>query len=157
VTTYSKRKRSLFKKAIELSLLCDLDIFFVIFDRHKQKFFELNSSPQFNSKVVENLLSKITKQQFIRKKYTNTDHPKFCIDKYGKDSGPEDDDIDVDQEDDIDKHSSDLENVDLHETDANDIANYKEKLKEFDKVMMTYIIPENQAKKYKDRFEMAKN
>ena len=45
VTTYSKRKRSLFKKAIELSLLCDLDIFFVIFDRNKQKLFELNSSP----------------------------------------------------------------------------------------------------------------
>ena len=35
VTTLSKRKRSLLKKAIELSVMCDLDIFMVIFDRKK--------------------------------------------------------------------------------------------------------------------------
>ena len=92
VTTYSKRKRSLFKKAIELSILCDLDIFLVIFDKQKQKFFELNSSSDFDSKVVSSLLEDITKLQFISKRYTNNDHGKFCMDKVGKDSGPEEDD-----------------------------------------------------------------
>ena len=35
VITNSKRKRSLFKKAIELSILCGLDVFMVIFDKKK--------------------------------------------------------------------------------------------------------------------------
>ena len=61
ISTLSKRKRSLFKKAIELSVMCDLDIFMVIFDKRKQKFFELNSSPQFDIKVVNEILSEITK------------------------------------------------------------------------------------------------
>ena len=33
--TYSKRKRGIIKKAIELSILCGQDIFMVIFDREK--------------------------------------------------------------------------------------------------------------------------
>ena len=90
-TTYSKRKRSLFKKAIELSILCDLDIFIVIFDKQKQKFFELNSSPEFDSKVVRSLLQEITRLQFISKRYTNVDHYKFCVEKVGRDLGPEED------------------------------------------------------------------
>lgn len=61
VTTLSKRKRSLIKKAIELSVMCDLDIFMVIFDKKKQKFFELNSSAQFDIKVVNEILSEITR------------------------------------------------------------------------------------------------
>ena len=83
-------------------------------------------------KVVENLLSKITRQQFIRKKYTNQDHSKFCIDKSGKDSGPEDD-----EEGNI--NSSDNENVEITygaEYDPkNNILDYKEKLKELDQIM----------------------
>jgi hypothetical protein len=35
--TISKRKRGLFKKAIEMSMLGGLDIFMVIFDKDKQK------------------------------------------------------------------------------------------------------------------------
>ena len=31
----TKRKRCLFKKAIELSSLCDIDVFFCIFDRNR--------------------------------------------------------------------------------------------------------------------------
>ena len=33
--TLSKRKRGLFKKAIELSILCDIDLFICILDREK--------------------------------------------------------------------------------------------------------------------------
>ena len=36
--TSSKRKRGLLKKAIELSVMCGLDIFMIIFDKEKQKF-----------------------------------------------------------------------------------------------------------------------
>ena len=56
VTTLSKRKRSLLKKAIELSVMCDLEIFMIIFDKKKQKLFELNSNPMFDSKVVNEML-----------------------------------------------------------------------------------------------------
>jgi hypothetical protein len=37
------------------------------------------------------------------------------------------------------------------------LKKYQDKLKEFDEIMKQYIIPENQAKKYKDRFEMTKD
>ena len=56
VTTLSKRKRSLLKKAIELSVMCDLEVFMIIFDKKKQKLFELNSNPMFDSKVVNEML-----------------------------------------------------------------------------------------------------
>ena len=41
--TLSKRKRGLFKKAIELSCLCGVEVFMVVFDSDRQKVFELNS------------------------------------------------------------------------------------------------------------------
>jgi hypothetical protein len=41
---------------------------------------------------VSSLLQDITRLQFISKRYTNIDHHKFCIDKVGRDSGPEEDD-----------------------------------------------------------------
>ena len=62
ITTYSKRKRSLFKKAIELSVMCGLDVFMLVFDKQKQKFFELNSSKEFDSAIVAGLLEDVTRQ-----------------------------------------------------------------------------------------------
>ena len=63
--TLSKRKRGLFKKAIELSCLCGAEVFMVVFDTQNQKLFELNSQPDFNLKVVDHLLDKVNRQQFL--------------------------------------------------------------------------------------------
>ena len=50
--TYSKRKKGLIKKAMELSSLCGQDIFMIIFDKEKQKLVEFRSNSQFSSKKV---------------------------------------------------------------------------------------------------------
>ena len=60
--TLSKRKRGLFKKAIELSILCDLDMFICILDREKQKIFELNSEPDFDARVIAHMLDRVNKE-----------------------------------------------------------------------------------------------
>ena len=50
--TYSKRKKGLIKKAIELSSLCGQDIFLVIFDKEKQKIVEFKSNSDFTSQKI---------------------------------------------------------------------------------------------------------
>ena len=72
------------KKAIEISVLCGLDIFLVIFDRDKQKMYEYNSIDEFDSRVVSKLLSADTKMQFQYEKYQNTDYNSFVNDKGDK-------------------------------------------------------------------------
>lgn len=75
--TLTKRKRGLFKKVIELSQLCGVDIFICIFDRERQKIFELNSEPEFDVQIVSHMLEKVNKEQFKCKKYTNQDYNTF--------------------------------------------------------------------------------
>lgn len=41
--TYCKRKRGLIKKAIELSKLCDVNVYFCVFDKEKQRLVEFQS------------------------------------------------------------------------------------------------------------------
>ena len=50
--TYSKRKRALVKKAIELSVMCDTNISITILDKTRQKLVHYSSSFDFNPKVV---------------------------------------------------------------------------------------------------------
>lgn len=51
---YHIRKRGLLKKAIELSSMCGLEMFLLIYDKEKDKIIEYQSNNQFNlGKVTE--------------------------------------------------------------------------------------------------------
>jgi hypothetical protein len=54
---YCKRKRLLLKKLIEISTLCDLDIFLVVLDRSKQKILEYRNDLDFSVDVVKEILN----------------------------------------------------------------------------------------------------
>ena len=77
----TKRKRGLFKKAIEMSILCEVDVFVCLFDRNRQKIFELNSEEDFDIQILSHMLDKVNKHQFKCKKFTNKDYDSFKIDK----------------------------------------------------------------------------
>lgn len=71
--TACKRKRGIFKKAIELSALCGLEVHLVIFDPENQVLYEMKSQEDFDSEVVNHLLDKINRQQFKFKQFSNED------------------------------------------------------------------------------------
>tara|TARA_B110000285_G_C14590674_1_gene366258 strand:+ start:156 stop:401 length:246 start_codon:yes stop_codon:yes gene_type:complete len=76
--TVSKRKRGIVKKIIELSVMCGLDIFMVIFDREKQSLNEFSSDPDFDESVISHMLDKYNKQQFkISPMITNDSYKQF--------------------------------------------------------------------------------
>lgn len=75
--TYSKRKRGILKKAIELSVLCGQDIFLVIFDKQKQKLIEFRSSMEFNTKIVDSLTQRDIALHFKHEVYNNGDYSRF--------------------------------------------------------------------------------
>ena len=56
--TYFKRKRGLLKKCIELSMMCDQDMFLVMRDKKYNRLVEFNSTQDFNLKAVTKSLGK---------------------------------------------------------------------------------------------------
>ena len=53
---YHIRKRGLLKKAIELSSMCGLEMFLLIYDKEKDKIIEYQSNDQFNLGKVKEII-----------------------------------------------------------------------------------------------------
>ena len=102
--TYSKRKRGIIKKAIELSRMCGQDIFMIIFDKNKQKLVEYRSTKDFAINIVNSLLQHDICLQFKHEVYTNSDQTKFehatsDIDIYKLNRQVTNHDLETDQDD----------------------------------------------------------
>ena len=69
--TYYKRKKGLIKKAMELSLLCEVDIFLVIIDKKGRLSITCsqNSIEDFIKKNIININNKIVKETYTLKDY----------------------------------------------------------------------------------------
>lgn len=79
--TLSKRKKGVFKKTIELSVLCGVDAFLVIFDKEKQSLTQLSSDPDFDYRVVSHMLHRYNREQFKCSTFTNSNYKDFLNDK----------------------------------------------------------------------------
>ena len=82
--TFSKRKRGVIKKMIELSRMCGQDIFMVIFDRSKQKIVEYRSEAKFGIQIVNALMHKDVSKHFVHQSYTNAEFLKIATIKARK-------------------------------------------------------------------------
>ena len=78
----SKRKRTLFRKAIEVSQMCQLDIFIAIHDRETRKVYQYNSGgvdtdPFSIEKVQDTILTNSDDPTFSMHIYTDRDYEKL--------------------------------------------------------------------------------
>ena len=69
--TFTKRKRGLLKKSIELSTLCDKKVFIVIYDDVNKILIEFNSHDEFNIEAAIN--AKRLEKEVQYQKFTNAD------------------------------------------------------------------------------------
>jgi hypothetical protein len=67
-----KRRKGIVKKCIELNIMCQQDVFLVIFDRQKQKLLEYRSDPDMDLKLVRHLLDNNQKSLIKRKACDNS-------------------------------------------------------------------------------------
>ena len=67
--TYCKRRKGLLKKSIELSLLCDVSVFVLIYDEKKKRCVHFGSDPQLD-------MLKMFNDNCIREFYSNKDYIK---------------------------------------------------------------------------------
>ena len=75
-----KRRKGIVKKCIELNIMCQQDVYLVIFDRQKQKLLEYRSDHDMDLQLVGHLLDNQFKSQIKRKACDNSclqiDHEK---------------------------------------------------------------------------------
>ena len=74
--TYTKRKKGLIKKAMELSILCEQNIFLAILDKETDKLVIYTSSPQFDVVEVANIYPQLANRD-NHEHYVNEDYELF--------------------------------------------------------------------------------
>ena len=77
--TYIKRTKGLLKKAIELSILCDQEMFLYIYDKERKRVVHYNSNPELN-------IMEIFNRQNERDFYTDTEYVKVGGEKQAWDT-----------------------------------------------------------------------
>ena len=75
---YFKRKRGILKKAMELSMICDQDIYMMIYDRKQGRVVEFQSTPNFSLDSVKDLLRQ-QEHKFAYELYENDDYGKINV------------------------------------------------------------------------------
>ena len=78
--TYNKRKKGLIKKAMELSILCDQDVYLAIFDKDKKKLVLYTSHENIGNKKIEKLYNEV-KNEENHEHYINEDYDQFLENK----------------------------------------------------------------------------
>ena len=77
---FCKRKRGFLKKAIELSKLCDQQIFLVMYDKDRDRVIQYCSDPDFSFQNALQTVKRIKKSESASlsfEYYTNDDYNKF--------------------------------------------------------------------------------